>query len=112
VLGFPRPHNGWQRPLADSQDENSVMPKRGLPWATPDEGGAAGQLIDGLSNNSTNGPSSWQEPCRTWGVESESRPQRGQFLPNLQAHSPGMDQKGGEKWTAAVHLQPTPPKSD
>ena len=28
--------------------------------------------------------------CRTWGVESENRPQRGQFLPDLQAHSPAM----------------------
>ena len=50
--------------------------------------------------------------CRTWGVESENRPQRGQFLPNLQAHSPAMGQKDGEKWTAAVDLQPTSPKSD
>ena len=50
--------------------------------------------------------------CRTWGVESENRPQRGQFLPDLQAHSPAMGQKDGEKWTAAVDLQPTIPKSD
>ena len=50
--------------------------------------------------------------CRTWGVESENRPQRGQFLPDLQAHSPAMGQKDGEKWTAAVDLQPTLPKSD
>ena len=47
---------------------------------------------------------------RTWGVESENRPQRGQFLPDLQAHSPAMGQKDGEKWTAAVDLQPTIPK--
>jgi putative intracellular protease/amidase len=40
--------------------------------------------------------------CRTWNVESENRPQRGQFLPDLQAHSPAMGQKDGEKWTAAV----------
>ena len=33
--------------------------------------------------------------CRTWGVESENRPQRGQFLPDLQAHSPAMGQKDG-----------------
>ena len=50
--------------------------------------------------------------CRTWGVDSENRPQRGQFLPDLQAHSPAMGQKDGEKWTAAVDLQPTIPKSD
>ena len=50
--------------------------------------------------------------CRTWGVESENRPQRAQFLPDLQAHSPAMGQKDGEKWTAAVDLQPTIPKSD
>jgi hypothetical protein len=50
--------------------------------------------------------------CRTWGVESENRPQRGQFLPDLKAHSPAMGQKDGEKWTAAADLQPTLPKSD
>ncbi|MEY4564503.1 MAG: hypothetical protein RLZZ618_3780, partial [Pseudomonadota bacterium] len=33
--------------------------------------------------------------CRTWNVESENRPQRGQFLPDLQAHSPAMGQKDG-----------------
>ncbi|MEY4563668.1 MAG: hypothetical protein RLZZ618_2945, partial [Pseudomonadota bacterium] len=37
--------------------------------------------------------------CRTWNVESENWPQRGQFLPDLQAHSPAMGQKDGEKWT-------------
>ena len=42
----------------------------------------------------------------------ENRPQRGQFLPDLQAHSPAMGQKDGEKWTAAVDLQPAIPKSD
>ncbi|MEY4561622.1 MAG: hypothetical protein RLZZ618_899, partial [Pseudomonadota bacterium] len=36
----------------------------------------------------------------------------GQFLPDLQAHSPAMGQKDGEKWTAAVDLQPTLSKSD
>ena len=50
--------------------------------------------------------------CRTWGVDSENRPQRGQFLPDLQAHRLAMGQKDGEKWTAAVDLQPTIPKSD
>ncbi len=46
------------------------------------------------------------------GAESENRPQRGQFLPDLQAHSPAMGQKDGEKWTAADDLQPATPKSD
>ena len=57
--------------------------------------------------------------CRTWGVDSEKRPQRGQFLPDLQAHSPGMGQKAGvlgerrsQKWTAEAVSQPTFPKSD
>ena len=50
--------------------------------------------------------------CRAWGVESENRPQRGQFLPDLQPHSPAMGQKDGEKWTAAVDSQPTLPKPD
>ena len=56
--------------------------------------------------------------CRAWGVESENRrfhqkrPQRGQFLPDLQPHSSAMGQKDGEKWTAAVDSQPTLPKSD
>ena len=50
--------------------------------------------------------------CRTWSVESENQPQRGQFLPDLQPHSPAMGQKDGEKWTAAADLQPTISKSD
>ena len=33
-------------------------------------------------------------------------------MPNLQTHSRAMGQKGGEKWTAAVDLQPTISKSD
>ena len=49
--------------------------------------------------------------CRTRGVESENRPQRGQFLPDLPPHSPAMGQKDGEKWTAAADLQPTVPAS-
>ena len=56
---------------------------------------------------------------RTWSVESENRPQRGQFLPDLQPHSPAMGQKDGvleerrsQKWTAAADLQPTISKSD
>ena len=41
------------------------------------------------------------------GVDRENGPQRGQFLPDSQAHSPAMGQEAGEKWTAAAHLQPT-----
>ncbi|MFZ3126302.1 MAG: carbohydrate-binding protein, partial [Acidovorax sp.] len=33
--------------------------------------------------------------CRTWSVDSENGPQRGQFLPDLQPHSPAMGQKDG-----------------
>ena len=50
--------------------------------------------------------------CRTYGVDSENRPLRRQFLPDLQAHSSAMGQKDGEKWTAAVDSQPTLHKSD
>jgi hypothetical protein len=50
--------------------------------------------------------------CGAWGAESENRPQRGQFLPDLPAHSPAMGQEDGEKLTAAADLQPTIPKSD
>ncbi|MCM2478168.1 UvrD-helicase domain-containing protein [Serpentinimonas maccroryi] len=45
-----------------------------------------------------------------WGAESENRPQRVQFLPDSQAHSPAMGQEGGEKWAAAAGLQPATPK--
>ena len=50
--------------------------------------------------------------CRTWGVESENRPQRDQFLPDLQPNRRAIGQKDGKKWAAAVNLQPTIPKSD
>jgi len=50
--------------------------------------------------------------CRTWGVESENRPQRAQFAPDSPPHSPAMGPEDGEKWAAAVDLQPTIPKSD
>ncbi|MBA3904711.1 MAG: hypothetical protein C0522_13745, partial [Rhodocyclaceae bacterium] len=50
--------------------------------------------------------------CRTWGVESENRPQRDQFLPDLQPNSRAIGQKDGEKWADAVDLQPTIRKSD
>jgi hypothetical protein len=35
--------------------------------------------------------------CRTWGVESENRPQRGQFLPDLQQTTPKSDRPLGRK---------------
>ncbi len=50
--------------------------------------------------------------CRALGIDSEKEPQRGQFLPDLQAHSTAMGQKAGEKWTAAALLQPMLPKPD
>jgi len=50
--------------------------------------------------------------CRALGIDSEKEPRRGQFLPDLQAHSPAMGQKVGEKWTAAALLQPMLAKSD
>jgi hypothetical protein len=54
----------------------------------------------------------WLAACRTLVVDSENRPRRGQFLPDSPPHSPAMGQEAGEKWTAAVDLQPTIPKSD
>ncbi len=50
--------------------------------------------------------------CRAWSVESENGPRRGQFLPDLQPHSPAMGQKDDKKWTAAADLQRTISKSD
>ena len=50
--------------------------------------------------------------CRAWGVESENPPQRGQFLPHAPPRSLAMGQAGGKKWTAAVDLRLTIPKSD
>nr|MDP2191349.1 adenosylcobinamide-phosphate synthase CbiB [Rhodoferax sp.] len=50
--------------------------------------------------------------CRALGIESENRPQRGQFVPDLQGHSSTMGQKDGAKWAAAVDSQPMLPKSD
>ena len=35
------------------------------------------------------------EGCLTWSVDGENRPQRGQFFPGLQPHSPAMEQKDG-----------------
>ena len=65
-----------------------------------------------MQNFSRQAPFSGLGGCRTWSVKSENRPQRGQFLPDLQPHSPAMGQKDGGKWTAAADLQPTTSKSD
>jgi septum formation protein len=50
--------------------------------------------------------------CRALGSEGENRPQQGQFLPDSQPNSRTIGQEAGEKWTAAVGLQPLNPKSD
>jgi len=50
--------------------------------------------------------------CRAWGADGENRPQRGQFSPDSQPHSPAMGQEAGEKWAAAADLEPALPKSD
>ena len=73
--------------------------------------GADGQLGD-VCDTGEVGVICVRGACRTWGVDSENRPQRGQFLPDSQPHSPAMGQKDGEKWTAAVDSQPTLPKPD
>jgi len=50
--------------------------------------------------------------CRTLVVDSENRPRRDQFVPDSPPHGGSMGQEAGEKWAAAVDLQPTIPKSD
>lgn len=50
--------------------------------------------------------------CRTLVVDSENRPRRAHFLPDLPPHSHSMGQEAGEKGAVAVGLQPTIPKSD
>ena len=73
-------------------------------------GDGLGQLLERIEPASP-GPTQ-PGACRTWGVDSEKRPQRGRFLLDLQAHSPAMGQKAGEKWTAEAVSQPTIPKPD
>ena len=46
------------------------------------------------------------------GRRSENWPQRGQFLSDSPLIAIAMGQEADEKWTAAVNLQPTLPKSD
>ncbi len=91
----------WYQPHASVSLELIRHVTLNRPASLIDVGGGASTLVDDLLGG-----------CRTWGAESEKRPQRGQFLPDLQAHSPAMGQKDGEKWTAAVDLQPAIPKSD
>ncbi len=50
--------------------------------------------------------------CRTWGVEAKIDPSEDSFRPICRPIAEPMGQKAGEKWTAAVNLQPTLPKSD
>ncbi len=50
--------------------------------------------------------------CRTWGIDSENQPQRGQFLPDSQASSLAISQEDGEKCTDEVGWQPAIPQFD
>ncbi len=50
--------------------------------------------------------------CRTWGVEAKFGPSEDSFCRICRPIALAMGQKAGEKWTAAVKLQPTFPKSD
>ena len=91
--------------------ENLCGPGKQLKAEAPDEKEMAGLLRTGVARlhdaqNTALGA------CRTWGVESENRPQRDQFLPDLQPNSRAIGQKDGKKWAAAVDLQPTIRKSD
>ena len=51
-----------------------------------------------------------QAACRALVVDSEKRPRRARFLPDSPPHGHSMGQEAGEKWAAAVGLQPTIPK--
>jgi membrane fusion protein, multidrug efflux system len=50
--------------------------------------------------------------CRTWGVEAKFDPSEDSFRRVCSPIADAMGQKAGEKWTAAVKLQPTIPESD
>jgi methylated-DNA-[protein]-cysteine S-methyltransferase len=76
---------------------------QGTVWLAATAQGLAGLWFDGQKHF----PPALRGACRTWSVESENRPQRGQFLPDLQPHSQAMGQEDGKKWTAAADLQPT-----
>ena len=101
--------------IADVAGASSAFDARVPPWGCGDACRAAAMRWPSAAScpaQVRSQPVARLAACRTWGVESENRPQRGQFLPDSQAHSPAMGQEGGEKWTAAADLQPTLPKSD
>ena len=50
--------------------------------------------------------------CRAWGVEAKIGPGEDRFCQVRRLIAEAMGQEAGEKWTAAVNLQPTLPKSD
>ena len=52
------------------------------------------------------------EACRAWGVEAKIGPSEDSFCQVRRLIAEAMGQEAGEKWTAAVNLQPTLPKSD
>ena len=80
---------------------------------------AARPRIDAVCPKLTSGQLPFLGGCRAWSAESvleerrsQNRPQRDQFLPDLQPNSRAIRQKAGEKWAAAVDLQPAISKSD
>ena len=50
--------------------------------------------------------------CRAWGVEAKIGPSEDSFCRIRRLIAEAMGQEAGEKWTAAVNLQPTLPKPD
>ena len=50
--------------------------------------------------------------CRAWGVEAKIGPSEDSFYQVRRLIAEAMGQEAGEKWTAAVNLQPTFPKTD
>jgi hypothetical protein len=119
--GGETPYPGTCRDIESSQGSNAacslalkpdgvVASRRHSPSYDSSSRLASG--LDGSAIKRHLSPDTTLAACRTWGVESENQPQRGQFLPGLQAHSSAMGQKDGEKWGAAADLQPTTPKSD
>lgn len=85
-----------------------------------------GHWIEGLRRARISSGVALLGACRTWSAESvleerrsQNRPQRAQFLPDLQPNSQAIGQKDGvleerlnQKWGAAVDLQPAISKSD
>ena len=50
--------------------------------------------------------------CRAWSVEARIGPGKDSFCRIRRPTAVVMGQEAGEKWTAAVNLQPTIPKPD